>query len=310
MRHKRVEAACKISARHSDSENIKKWVDELFEKLLISENSKTEEKEKENSKKDFAGNTDLESVEVNEDDFKEEEPENLKLMLAGELINQDTEHLYDEKLKTEKNSETNYEEKTEEVKAKLMVKADNEESGDFFDLREALKRDLETFENKEKSSGEEEFFLKEVLDKFKAAIDTQIDAEDYRTHYNLGIALMEMELFNEAIREFYYALKDPSLHNSGAKKFLDCCNLLGSCYIKIGLFNEAGSEIEKGLKRAGYEQRDYLTLKLLKGVVLENLNDYQGAIRLYVDILSVDPGNKEAKNRIRELQKIGVIKNY
>ena len=50
--------------------------------------------------------------------------------------------------------------------------------------------------------------LEEIFREFKKGVEQQLSAEDYETHYNLGIAYKEMGLVDEAIGEFQLASKD------------------------------------------------------------------------------------------------------
>jgi tetratricopeptide (TPR) repeat protein len=61
-----------------------------------------------------------------------------------------------------------------------------------------------------------------VVDDFKKNVETQIDAEDTETHYNLGIAYKEMGLFDDAVAEF-----DKAMNNPG--RLVDSLTLKGTC---------------------------------------------------------------------------------
>ena len=51
--------------------------------------------------------------------------------------------------------------------------------------------------------------LPEMLKQFKRGIDENLDADDFQSHYDLGIAFKEMGLLDEAIAEFQKALRSP-----------------------------------------------------------------------------------------------------
>ena len=208
--------------------------------------------------------------------------------------------------KTEKSNMADYKGETTDIKPKLKVRGNEEGTKEFFDLGEILKGEMDPFnqdgKKEKKNLVEEDKFLENIFTHFKENIEKQIDSEDYSTHYNLGLAYMEMELFDDAIKEFQKASKDPLIKAGVEKKFLDYCNLIGNCFVKIGLFEEAERALENGLGTPGYEAKDYISLKISKGIILENLKNYQGALRVYADILSIEPENKEAKEKIKELK--------
>jgi len=247
--------------------------------------------------------TEPQHVKTEGEDLSEKGLEEVGEMLEKGLVKEALEQL--EHLE-EENEISVKEEKVHEFKSKFRAKDEKEEGGDFFDLGESLKEDLGLIGEKDSEErvdylgGDE--LLEEVFDQFKKAIDKEISSEDYNTHYNLGLAYMEMELFEDAIKEFHKTLKDPALLKARDKKFLDCCNLLGNCFIKMGLYHEALWELEKGLKRSEYEARDYVPLKFSKGIALEKLRNFQDALKLYNEVLSADPVHKDAENKIKEIK--------
>jgi len=292
---KAIKTLEKILNINPDLSHAKKWLDELLENVLLSEKDRMVEKRC------------LEDEIEKEDDFRDEKLEKVEVLLKEGLVNEAIEYLEGEEEQSEEEIVSPYAEEPSESKLKLKVK-DKEEgkSEDFFDLREALKKDLEDSEQKGKGGKrffkEGDQFLDEILDQLRMTINKQIDLEDYNTHYDLGLAYMEMELFEDAAEEFQKALKDPSLQRGGEKKFLDYCNLLGTCFIKIGLFQEASRELERGLSVAGYAPEDYIPLKLSKAIVLENLTKYDEALKFYTEVLSIDSENEYLRNKVTELK--------
>ncbi|HYO90210.1 MAG TPA: hypothetical protein VEQ40_01175, partial [Pyrinomonadaceae bacterium] len=79
--------------------------------------------------------------------------------------------------------------------------------------------------------------LAAVFDEFRMAVEdesaTPTDG-DYETHYNLGLAYKEMDLVDEAVEEFQMAAGMVSPQD-GTPRYLQCCNLLGHCFIQKGI---------------------------------------------------------------------------
>jgi hypothetical protein len=75
--------------------------------------------------------------------------------------------------------------------------------------------------------------LAELFEEFRAAEEGDEVREDYETHYNMGTAYKEMDLMDEAIQEFQTAasLVKPG---DGTSRYLQCCNMLGHCFIQKG----------------------------------------------------------------------------
>jgi tetratricopeptide (TPR) repeat protein len=60
----------------------------------------------------------------------------------------------------------------------------------------------------------------------------KIDADDqYETHYHLATAYKEMGLMENAIREFQDAINLVEM-NDGTRRFFQCANLLGHCFME------------------------------------------------------------------------------
>ena len=83
--------------------------------------------------------------------------------------------------------------------------------------------------------------LEEIFREFKKGVEQQLSAEDYETHYNLGIAYKEMGLVDEAIGEFQLASKDPG-------RAVECCSMLGHCFLEKGMPQLAIKWFRKGLE--------------------------------------------------------------
>lgn len=64
--------------------------------------------------------------------------------------------------------------------------------------------------------------------------ETSADSDsDFETNYNTAIAYNEMGLVEEAIKEFQHAVSriEP---NDGTRRFFQCANMLGHCFMEIG----------------------------------------------------------------------------
>ncbi|MCK4739869.1 MAG: tetratricopeptide repeat protein [Deltaproteobacteria bacterium] len=72
----------------------------------------------------------------------------------------------------------------------------------------------------------------DTVEELKAGIGEQLSKEDNETHFNLGIAYMEMEMVEEAITEFKITLKSPGFEYEAKTR-------LGMSYMNIGDFDES-----------------------------------------------------------------------
>lgn len=131
----------------------------------------------------------------------------------------------------------------------------------------------------------------ETVDEFVNGIGKQLSKEDSETHYNLGIAYMEMELFSEASKEFKIALKDSRLE-------LDCYTRLGLCAMSEGNPEEAAAYYTKGLKIAERSEDEKKALMYELALAHEAAGRDEEALALYTGIYAMDPEFREAALKV------------
>src|SRR5881397_1591270 len=132
--------------------------------------------------------------------------------------------------------------------AKLKVRDEAAvDEGDFVDLgamildEELPQRDTRMKVADEEPTGDEERDFQEMLARFKQGIDENIDEADFQSHYDLGIALKEMGLLDEAIAELQKALRAP-------EGKLKSSEALGLCFIDKGAYVVAESILRRALE--------------------------------------------------------------
>src|SRR5262249_7543848 len=87
--------------------------------------------------------------------------------------------------------------------------------------------------------------LAEVFEEYRASAEGEVNGNgDYETHYNLGLAYQEMDLFEEALEEFQVAIK---MITPDDARHLQCCNLIGHCFLQKGVPQLAVKWFQKGL---------------------------------------------------------------
>ena len=122
----------------------------------------------------------------------------------------------------------------------------------FFNLAEELEKELAdeaiAEESAEISAPQGEVSLEDIFREFKKGVEQQLSAEDYETHYNLGIAYKEMGLLDDALHEFEVALS-----GKGRKKEIDCLTMIGVCHLEKGEPAAAVEAYQRALRS------DYLT---------------------------------------------------
>ncbi len=170
--------------------------------------------------------------------------------------------------------------------------SDEQEFFNFADeLHTELRRDVEIVPPEEGR----EVSLEEIFRDFKKGVEQQLSPEDFETHYNLGIAYKEMGLTDEAIGEFQLAAKDP-LHA------VECCAMLGLCFLEKGLPQLAVKWYRKGLETIGIKEDDRLGIQYALAGVHEQVGDREAAYRTYLEIFGANAGYRDVPDRLKELK--------
>ena len=145
--------------------------------------------------------------------------------------------------------------------------------------------------------------LAEIFEEFRVAAEEEQTTvtEDYETHYNMGTAYKEMDLLDEAIQEFQAAvgLTTPT---DGTSRFLQCCNMLGHCFLQKGMPRAAVIWFKKGLDLPGQNQAESLALRYELGAAYEQMGDFKRAQELYTEVYGVDVSYREVAEKLNSLQ--------
>src|SRR5207344_222923 len=127
----------------------------------------------------------------------------------------------------------------------------------FFNLAEELEKELveeaPVSQAPDMAGPESEASLEEIFREFKKGVEQQLSPEDYETHFNLGIAYKEMGLIDEAIGEFQLASKDPG-------RAVECCSMLGLCFLEKGMPQLAIKWYRKGLETPRIKETETIGL--------------------------------------------------
>jgi len=144
--------------------------------------------------------------------------------------------------------------------------------------------------------------LAELFEEFRVAEEEDTGLEDYETHYNMGTAYKEMDLVDEAIQEFQtsVALVKPS---DGTSRFLQCCNMLGHCFVQKDMLEAAIMWFKKGLSAPGHSEDEYQALRYELAGAYEGLGDIAQAQQHYTEVYGVDVNYREVAEKLQNLRK-------
>ena len=143
--------------------------------------------------------------------------------------------------------------------------------------------------------------LAELFEEFRVAEEGDEVREDFETHYNMGTAYKEMDLMDEAIQEFQNAasLVKPA---DGTSRFLQCCNMLGHCFIQKGMPEAAVLWFKKGLQAPGHTEDEYQALRYELASAYEQLGDLKQARDFYTEVYGVDVSYREVAQKLSQLR--------
>ena len=143
--------------------------------------------------------------------------------------------------------------------------------------------------------------LAELFEEFRAAEEGDEVREDYETHYNMGTAYKEMDLMDEAIQEFQTSASLVKA-GDGTSRYLQCCNMLGHCFIQKGMPEAAVLWFKKGLQAPGHSEDEYQALRYELASAYEQLGDLKQAREFYTEVYGVDVSYREVAEKLSQLR--------
>lgn len=144
--------------------------------------------------------------------------------------------------------------------------------------------------------------LAEIFEEFRAAAEEEpVTSEDFETHYNMATAYKEMDLLDEAIQEFQNAaaLTSPG---DGTSRYLQCCNMLGHCFLKKEVPRAAVLWFKKGLEIPANSEEEYKALRYELASAYENMGDLSRALDEFTEVYGIDVSYRGVAEKLRELQ--------
>ena len=137
--------------------------------------------------------------------------------------------------------------------------------------------------------------VEDLIREFQKGVRENLDEKDFETHYNLGIAYKEMELYDEAIQEFRLARRDPA-------RALPCAHLSGLCAVAKGDLGAAIQEFRAGLDVRGHPPESYNDLRYDLGVAYETNGDLEQALETFESLQANDQRFRDVSARVQDLR--------
>jgi len=118
----------------------------------------------------------------------------------------------------------------------------------------------------------------DILKEAKEQIRKQITDEDVTEHYDLGVAYMEMELYESAIEEFGITLNNPDY-------FEDSIRLIYESFFALDRMQEAVVYYESLLSRTNLSPLQKEIIRFHIGMAYEDSLETEKALGIYEDLL-------------------------
>jgi tetratricopeptide (TPR) repeat protein len=190
----------------------------------------------------------------------------------------------------------------EQAAARKPARSDDE----FVDLNEWLLEDEApknprmTADEEQKAAGDVQTDFSEMLETFKAGVAANVDESDSDSHYDLGVAYMEMGLFDEAIAQFQKAMRG----DASPERRVRAYESLGQSFIEKNQYEVAISSLGGALKESGLNDTKLVGVLYLLGYASEKLAQWQDAERYYRRVFAVDIHFRDVGERLKRAEQM------
>jgi tetratricopeptide (TPR) repeat protein len=171
--------------------------------------------------------------------------------------------------------------------------------GDYVDLGalmfdEEAARDTRMRVEDEEPTGDEEKDFADMLAQFKRGIEANIEDEDWRAHYDLGVAFKEMGLVDEAIAEFQKALRSQAGR-------LRTAEALGSCFYEKRQYSVAATVMRRAVETDPAPDDAKIALLYWLGRCDEEMGRPGEALNWFQRVFALDIRFADVADRVQRL---------
>ncbi len=124
-------------------------------------------------------------------------------------------------------------------------------------------------------------------------ITSDVEENDFRSHYDLGMAYIEMALFNEAIRELQISARSEQLQLRGLE-------MIGHCFLELDNPRLAVKQLNRGLEIAMTTGGDNLGIHYNLGLAYEALNEVDKAREHFEEVYIVDVTFRDISEKMKK----------
>lgn len=176
----------------------------------------------------------------------------------------------------------------------LPAVEDDQDDDDLSAIAAALDDELFGDDPSGTPASESEESLDEVFAAFRERVEEQVGADDFRTHYDLGIGYKEMGLLDAAIAEFEISLRSEDL-------FQVSCVMLGLCCREQAQLERAVDWYRQALDALGDGGSGSSDLRYDMAEILAESGDTHRALDLFRDLQQLDPEFRDVSEQVSRL---------
>lgn len=129
-----------------------------------------------------------------------------------------------------------------------------------------------------------------------------VSVDSFENHFSLGTAYRDMDLVDEAIREFESALKSAHAHKD-LMRTIQCCGMLSTCFLKKEMPHSVLRWCQTGLGIADNSSHEAKALRYDMGVAHLISGSNEQALDCFDQIFRMDPGYRDVAQKIDELKR-------
>ncbi|MGI8547822.1 MAG: tetratricopeptide repeat protein [Gemmatimonadaceae bacterium] len=195
---------------------------------------------------------------------------------------------------------------TEEQGDALQSNVGGQTDDQFVDLNEWLLESEQprnprmTGADETQSGGVVQTDFSQMLATFKRGVAQNVDDADLDSHYDLGVAYMEMGLLDEAISQFQKVMRGDATPERRVRAY----ESLGQSFIEKGDYDIALESLRGGMTEPGLSDAKLIGVLYLLGYASERLDRWPDAAGYYRRVFATDIHFRDIGERLRRAEQM------
>ena len=132
-----------------------------------------------------------------------------------------------------------------------------------------------------------------LAEEITSEITSDVEEDDFRSHYDLGMAYIEMALYNESIKELQISARSEQLQ-------LRSLEMIGHCFLLLENPRLAVKQLNRGLELAMNTGGDNLGIHYNLGLAYEALEEPDKAREHFEEVYIVDVTFREISEKMKK----------